>query len=106
MTTIENLRQLALELQSLSSYYSGTLAGIKLAEELEPVNRVLSLLEEKEDWVKRLYYKRMLKENINRLSSKESEKLNNNWLTIDDMIKLCDKYNIYYNVIDFKNDYL
>ena len=101
MTTIENLKELSSELQSLSSYYSGTLAGIRLDKEVEYVRRVLFLLEEKEEWVKRLYYKRILKENINLLSSKESEKLNHNWLTVDDMIKLCDKYNIYYDVIDF-----
>lgn len=102
MKTIENLKQLSSELESLSQYYSGTLAGTRLDKEVEYVNRVLFLLEEKEEWFKRLYYKRILKENINLLSSKESEKLNHNWLTVDAMIQLCDKYNIDYHVINFK----
>jgi hypothetical protein len=102
MTTIEKLRQLSEELESLSSHYSGTVARMHLLEEREYVNKVLYLLEEKEEWFKRLYYNHILKDNINLLSSKESEKLNNNWLTSDAMIKLCDKYNIYYDVIDFK----
>lgn len=102
MTTIENLKELSSELESLSRYYSGTLASIHLEQEIRYVSKVLDLLEEKEEWFKRLYYKRILKENINLLSSKESEKLNNNWLISDDMIKLCDKYNIDYHVINFK----
>lgn len=102
MTTIETLRQLESELQSLSKYYSGTLAAVNLDEERTSISKVLRFLEEKEEWYKRLYYKRLLKENKNLLSDKEIEKLNNNWLNLNDMMKLCDKYNIDYDTIHFR----
>ena len=102
MTTIENLKKLEQELNSLSKAYSGTLAAISLDEERRNITKVLKFLEEKEEWYKRLYYKHLLKDNINLLSDKESKELNNNWLNSDDMIKLCDKYNIEYQTINFK----
>jgi hypothetical protein len=102
MKTIENLQELESELKSLSKAYSGTMAAITLDDERAAITRVIKFLEEKEEWYKRLYYKNLLKENKNLLSSKELEKLNNNWLNSEDMIKLCDKYNIDYNIIDFK----
>ena len=102
MTTIENLKQLESELKSLSKAYSGTMAAITLDDERTAITKVLKFLEEKEEWYKSLYYKNLLKENKNLLSFRELEELNNNWLNSDDMIKLCDKYNIGYNIIDFK----
>ena len=103
MTTIENLKQLESELKSLAKVYSGTLAAVHLDEERKSITRVIKLLEEKEEWYKCLYYKNLLRENKNLLSSKELEKLNNNWLNSDDMIKLCDKYNIDYNIVAFNH---
>lgn len=102
MTTIENLKQLESQLTSLQKAYSGTLAAITLCEEREHIIEVLKFLEKKEEWYKYLYYKNLLKDNINLLSDKEIEKLNNNWLTSNDMIKLCDKYNIEYHTINFR----
>lgn len=102
MTTIEHLKQLESELKSLSKAYSGTLASIHLDEERTSITKVLKFLQEKEEWYKCLYYKHLLKENKNLLSFREIEKLNNNWLNSEDMRNLCDKYNISYNVIDFK----
>lgn len=101
MTTIENLKELESELNSLSKAYSGTMAAITLDDEHKAVTRVIKFLEEKEEWYKCLYYKNLLKENKNLLSSKELEKLNNNWLNSKGMINLCDKYNIAYNIINF-----
>ena len=101
MTTIENLKKLESELNSLSKAYSGTLAAISLDEERKHITKVLRFLEE-EEWYKRLYYKHLLKDNINLLSDKEIKELNNNWLNSDDMIKLCDKYNIEYQTINFR----
>ena len=101
MTTIEHLKQLESELKSLSKVYSGTLASVHLDEERTSITKVIKFLEEKEEWYKCLYYKHLLRENKNFLSFRELEKLNNNWLNSDDMIKLCDKYNIDYNIIDF-----
>lgn len=101
MTTIENLKELESELKSLSKVYSGTLAAVHLDEERTSITKVIKFLEEKEEWYKCLYYKHLLRENKNLLSFRELEKLNNNWLNSDDMIKLCDKYNIDYNIIDF-----
>ena len=102
MTTIENLKQLESQLTSLEKVYSGTLAAISLNEECRNITKVLKFLEEKEEWYKCLYYKHLLKDNINLLSNKEIEKLNNNWLTSNDMMKLCDKYNIEYQTINFR----
>ena len=102
MTTIENLKKLEQELNSLSKAYSGTLAAISLDEERRNITKVLKFLEEKEEWYKRLYYKHILKDNINLLSDKEIKELNNNWLNSNNMIKLCDKYNIEYKTIHFK----
>ena len=102
MTTIENLKQLESQLTSLTKAYSGTLAAITLDEERRNITKVLKFLEEKEEWYKRLYYKHLLKDNINLLSYREIEKLNNNWLNSSDMIKLCDKYNIEYKTINFR----
>ena len=102
MTTIENLKKLEQELNSLSKAYSGTLAAISLDEERRNITKVLKFLEEKEEWYKRLYYKHLLKDNIKLLSDKEIKELNNNWLNSDDMIKLCDKYNIEYQTINFR----
>lgn len=102
MATIENLKQLESQLTSLTKVYSGTLAAITLDEECKHITKVLKFLEEKEEWYKCLYYKHLLKDNINFLSNKEIEKLNNNWLTSNDMMKLCDKYNIEYNTINFR----
>ena len=102
MTTIEHLKQLESELEALREAYSGTLAAITLNEERKHITNVLKFLEEKEDWYKCLYYKRRLKDNINLLSNKEVVELNNNWLTSNDMMKLCDKYNIEYQTINFK----
>ena len=102
MTTIENLKQLKLQLTYLQKAYSGTLAAITLYKESEHITKVLKFLEEKEEWYKCLYYNQLLKDNINLLSDKEIEKLNNNWLTSNDMIKLCDKYNIEYHTINFR----
>ena len=101
MTTIENLKQLESELETLREAYSGTLAAISLDEERRNITKVLKFLEEKEEWYKCLYYKHLLKDNINLLSDKEIKELNNNWLTSNDMMKLCDKYNIAYNIINF-----
>ena len=102
MKTIEKLKELESELNSLSKIYSGTLAAIDLDEERRHITKVLKFLEEKEEWYKRLYYKHLLKDNINLLSYREIEKLNNNWLNSSDMIKLCDKYNIEYKTIHFR----
>lgn len=102
MTTIENLKKLKSELNSLSKSYSGTLAATSLYEECKHITKVLKFLEEKEEWYKCLYYKHLLKDNINLLSDKEIKELNNNWLNSDDMIKLCDKYNIEYQTINFR----
>ena len=102
MTTIENLKELESELNSLSKAYSGTLASISLDEERRNITKVLKFLEEKEEWYKCLYYKHILKDNINLLSDKEIKELNNNWLTSNDMMKLCDKYNIEYQTINFR----
>ena len=70
MTTIENLKQLESQLISLEKAYSGTLAAISLDEERRNITKVLKFLEEKEEWYKRLYYKHILKDNINLLSDK------------------------------------
>ena len=102
MKTIEKLKELEQELNSLSKVYSGTLAAIDLDEECRNITKVLKFLEEKEEWYKRLYYKHLLKDNINLLSYREIEKLNNNWLNSNDMINLCDKYNIEYKTIHFR----
>ena len=102
MTTIENLKQLESELEVLREAYSGTLAAISLDEERRNITKVLKFLEEKEEWYKRLYYKHLLKDNRNLLSDKEIKELNNNWLNYNDMIELCDKYNIEYQTINFK----
>ena len=102
MTTIEKLKELESELEALREVYSGTLAAISLDEERKHITKVLKFLEEKEEWYKRLYYKHILKDNINLLSDKEIKKLNNNWLNSNDMIKLCDKYNIEYKTIHFR----
>ena len=102
METIEKLKELEQELNSLSKVYSGTLAAISLDEERKHITKVLKFLEEKEEWYKSLYYKHLLKDNINLLSDKESKELNNNWLNSDDMMKLCDKYNIEYQTINFR----
>ena len=101
MTTIENLKELEQELNFLSKVYSGTLAAISLDEERKHITKVLKFLEEKEEWYKCLYYKHLLKDNINLLSDKEIKELNNNWLNSNDMMKLCDKYNIEYQIINF-----
>ena len=55
MKTIEKLRELESELNSLSKVYSGTLAAISLDEECRNITKVLKFLEEKEEWYKRLY---------------------------------------------------
>lgn len=102
MTTIENLKQLESQLETLREAYSGTLAAITLNEERKHITNVLKFLEEKEEWYKSLYYKNLLKDNINLLSNKEIKELVNNWLTSNDMMKLCDKYNIEYQTINFK----
>ena len=102
MTTIEKLKELESELAALSKAYSGTLASISLDEKRKHITNVLRFLEEEEEWYKCLYYKHLLKDNINLLSYREIEKLNNNWLNSNDMIKLCDKYNIEYKTIHFK----
>lgn len=102
MTTIENLKQLESQLTSLEKVYSGTLAAISLNEECRNITKVLKFLEKEEEWYKCLYYKHLLKDNINLLSDKEIKELNNNWLTSNDMIKLCDKYNIEYQTINFR----
>ena len=102
MTTIENLKQLESQLTYLQKAYSGTLAAITLYEESKHITEVLKFLEEKEEWYKRLYYKHLLKDNINLLSDKEIKELNNNWLNSSDMINLCDKYNIEYKTIHFR----
>ncbi len=102
MTTIENLKQLESQLTTLQKAYSGTLASISLDEERRHITKVLRFLEEKEEWYKCLYYKHLLKDNINLLSDKEIKELNNNWLTSNDMMKLCDKYNIEYKTIHFR----
>ena len=102
MTTIEKLKELESELAALSKAYSGTLASISLDEKCKHITNVLKFLEEEEEWYKCLYYKHLLKDNINLLSYREIEKLNNNWLNSNDMIKLCDKYNIEYKTIHFK----
>ena len=102
MTTIESLKQLESQLTSLAKAYAGTLAEITLCEEREHITEVLKFLKEKEEWHKCLYYKHLLKDNINLLSDKEIEKLNNNWLTSNDMRKLCNKYNIEYHTINFR----
>lgn len=102
MTTIENLKQIKSELESLRKVYSGTLAAISLDDEASNINKVLYFLETKEERFKCLYYKHLLKDNIHFLSTKEIERLNNNWLNSKDMMQLCDKYFIDYNIIDFK----
>ena len=102
MTAIEKLKELESELKSLTKVYSGTLAAISLEEERRNITKVLKFLEEKEEWYKRLYYKHLLKDNINLLSDKEIENLNHNWLNSNDMMKLCDKYNIEYQTIHFR----
>ena len=60
MNTIEKLKELEQELNSLSKVYSGTLAAISLNEERRNITKVLRFLEEKEEWYKRLYYKHLL----------------------------------------------
>ena len=102
MTTIEKLKELESELNSLSKVYSGTLASISLDKERKHITNVLRFLEKEEEWYKRLYYKHLLKDNINLLSDKEIKELNNNWLNSNDMINLCDKYNIEYQTIHFR----
>lgn len=102
MATIENLKQLESQLTSLQKAYAGTLAAITLYEECKHITKVLKFLEEKEEWYKCLYYKHLLKDNINLLSDKEIKELNNNWLNSNDMMKLCDKYNIEYHTINFR----
>ena len=102
MTTIEKLKELEQELNSLSKVYSGTLASISLDKERKHITNVLRFLEEEEEWYKRLYYEHLLKDNINLLSDKEIENLNHNWLNSNDMMKLCDKYNIEYKTIHFR----
>ena len=102
MKTIEKLKELEQELNSLSKVYSGTLASISLDKERKHITNVLRFLEEEEEWYKRLYYKHLLKDNINLLSDKEIKELNNNWLNSNDMMKLCDKYNIEYKTIHFR----
>ena len=102
MTTIEKLKELESELEALREAYSGTLASISLDEERKHITKVLKFLKEEEEWYKRLYYKHLLKDNINLLSYREIEKLNNNWLNSSDMINLCDKYNIEYKTIHFR----
>ena len=102
MTTIEKLKELESELNSLSKVYSGTLASTSLDEERKHITKVLKFLKEKEEWYKCLYYKHLLKDNINFLSDKEIKELNNNWLNSNDMINLCDKYNIEYKTIHFR----
>lgn len=102
MTTIEKLKELESELAALREVYSGTLAAISLDEERRHITKVLRFLEEEEEWYKRLYYKHLLKDNINLLSDKEIKELNNNWLNSNDMMKLCDKYNIEYKTIHFR----
>ena len=102
MATIEKLKELEKGLNSLSKVYSGTLAAISLNEECRNITKVLKFLEEKEEWYKRLYYKHLLKDNINLLSDREIKNLNNNWLNSNDMIELCDKYNIEYQTINFR----
>ena len=102
MTTIEKLKELESDLEALSKACSGTLASISLNEERRHITEVLRFLEEEEEWYKRLYYKHLLKDNINLLSYREIEKLNNNWLNSNDMMKLCDKYNIEYKTIHFR----
>lgn len=102
MTTIEKLKELESELEVLREAYSGTLAAISLNEERKHITKVLRFLEEEEEWYKRLYYKHLLKDNINLLSDKEIKELNNNWLNSNDMTKLCDKYNIKYQTINFR----
>ena len=102
MTTIEKLKELESDLEVLREAYSGTLAAISLNEERKYITNVLRFLEEKEEWYKCLYYKHLLKDNINLLSDKEIKELNNNWLNSNDMMKLCDKYNIEYKTIHFR----
>lgn len=102
MTTIEKLKELESELEVLREAYSGTLAGISLNEKRKQITIVLRFLEEEEEWYKRLYYKHLLKDNRNFLSDKEIKELNNNWLNSNDMMKLCDKYNIEYKTIHFR----
>lgn len=102
MTTIEKLKELESELEVLSKAYSGTLAATSLYEECKHITKVLKFLEKEEEWYKCLYYKHLLKDNINLLSDREIEKLNNNWLNSNDMMKLCDKYNIEYKTIHFR----
>ena len=102
MTTIEKLKELESELAALSEAYSGTLAAISLDKERKHITNVLKFLEGEEEWYKRLYYKHLLKDNINLLSDKEIKELNNNWLNSNDMMKLCDKYNIEYKTIHFR----
>ena len=102
MKTIEKLKELEQELNSLSKVYSGTLAATSLDEECRHITKVLKFLEEKEEWYKCLYYKHILKNNIHLLSNKEIKELNNNWLNSNDMMKLCDKYNIEYQTINFR----
>ena len=102
MTTIENLQQLESELISLSKVYSGTMASISLDEERQAITKVLKFLQTKEEWYKCLYYKHLLKDNIELLTEREAEKLKNNWLNSNKMIELCDKYHLDYFEIDFK----
>ena len=102
MKTIEKLKELESALNSLSKVYSGTLVAISLDEERRNITKVLKFLKEKEEWYKRLYYKHLLKDNINLLSDREIKNLNNNWLNSNDMIELCDKYNIEYQTINFR----
>ena len=102
MTTIEKLKELESELAALREAYSGTLAAISLDEKRKHITNVLRFLEEEEEWYKRLYYKHLIKDNINLLSDKEIENLNHNWLNSNDMIELCNKYNIEYQTINFR----
>lgn len=102
MTTIENLQQLESELISLTKVYSGTFAAVQLDEERVNITKVLKFLQTKEEWYKCLYYKYLLKDNIELLTEREAEELNNNWLNSNQMIELCDKYHLDYFEIDFK----
>ena len=47
MTTIEKLKELESELNSLSKVYSGTLAATSLDEERKHITKVLKFLESK-----------------------------------------------------------
>lgn len=49
MNTIEKLKELESELNSLSKVYSGTLVAISLDEECRNITKVLKFLEEKKN---------------------------------------------------------